>query len=64
VRGFVQNVEPPVLLMKHTGQYPFRLTDGVHRLYCSIAAGFTDIPAIKFIDLEAFDAGLILEELC
>jgi hypothetical protein len=65
LKGFVQDVElPPVQLTKHTGQSPFRLKDGVHRLYCSIAAGFTDIPAVNFIDLETLDAGLELEELC
>ncbi len=55
---------PPIELTKQAGRYPFCLKDGVHRVYCSIAAGFTHIPAIKFIDLEAFDAGLDLEELC
>ncbi len=67
LRGFVQNAElPPVELLRQTkpGPYPFCLKNGVHRLYCSLAARYTDIPAVKFFDLAAFDAGRDLEELC
>lgn len=67
LRAFVQNAElPPVELVRQTkpGPYLFSLKDGVHRLYCSVAAGYTDIPAVKAFDLEAFDAGRDLEELC
>jgi hypothetical protein len=65
--GFVRNVElPPVELLRQTnpGPYPFCLKNGVHRLYCSLAAGYTHIPAVKAFDLEAFNAGRDLEELC
>jgi len=55
---------PPIKLTKQAGRYPFDLRDGAHRLLCSIAAGFTEIPAVRFIDLAALDAGSDLEELC
>jgi hypothetical protein len=67
LRGFVQNAEmPPVEALRQTkpGPYPFRLTQGVHRLYCSLAAGYTEIPAVKGFDLKAFNASRNLEELC
>ena len=44
--------------------HPFCLKDGVHRLYCSLAAGYTEIPAVKAFNLEACDAERDLEELC
>jgi len=57
LRAFVVNdALPPVELTKQAGRYPFGLKDGVHRVYCSIAAGFTEIPGVKFIDLDALDA--------
>ncbi|HEY3628185.1 MAG TPA: hypothetical protein VGL00_17990, partial [Terracidiphilus sp.] len=55
---------PPVELTKQAGPCAFDLKGGAHRVYCSIAAGFTEIPAVKFIDLEALDAGRDIEELC
>ena len=65
LRAFVANdALPPVELAKQAGRYHFRLRAGLHRLYCSIAAGFTEIPAVKALDLKAFDAGLDIEELC
>ena len=67
LRGFVQNAElPPVELLRQTktGPYPFCLKDGVHRLYCSLAAGYINIPAVKAFDRESFDSGRALEELC
>jgi len=30
--------------------HKYRLVDGTHRLYCSLAAGFTDIPTVKGFD--------------
>jgi len=49
LHGFVVNdALPPVELTQQAGRYPFSLRDGLHRVYCSIAAGFTEIPAIKF----------------
>jgi hypothetical protein len=58
LRAFVANdALPPVELAKQARCHPFGLKDGAHRVYCSIAAGFTEIPAVTFIDLEALDAG-------
>jgi hypothetical protein len=40
---------PPVKIVEGDAEYgyKYRLTDGVHRLYLSIAAGFTHVPTIK-----------------
>jgi hypothetical protein len=40
---------PPVEIIEGRASYGYRykLTDGVHRLYLSIAAGFTHVPTIK-----------------
>lgn len=39
---------PPieVLARKNTGNYLYNVTHGCHRLHCSIAAGFSKIPAV------------------
>jgi hypothetical protein len=31
--------------------YGYKLTNGTHRLYCSLAAGFTHVPAIQGFDI-------------
>ena len=65
LRGFVKQAEiPPIELKKTTGKYPYELADGCHRLYCSLAAGFTHIPAVPAFDLEAFDKRIRPEDLC
>jgi len=65
LRAFVEDdALPPIELTKQAGRFPFYLQHGMHRLYCSIAAGFTEIPAVKFIDVEALDTGRDIEELC
>jgi hypothetical protein len=39
---------PPVEMVSRTsGPYPYTVTEGVHRIYCSIFAGFTHIPAVN-----------------
>lgn len=51
--GFRSNVPiPPVqIVTRQAGYpYPYKLVAGAHRLYCSLAAGFTYIPAIKGFD--------------
>jgi hypothetical protein len=35
------------------GPYAFKLTHGVHRLYCSLAAGFTHVPVVEGFDITA-----------
>ena len=50
LRGFQANEAiPPVEVVEAPPGYGYRykLTHGAHRLYCSLAAGFTHIPAIK-----------------
>jgi hypothetical protein len=45
---------PPVKLVRGPDSYgyPYKLTDGCHRLYCSLAVGFTHIPAVKGFDMK------------
>jgi hypothetical protein len=33
--------------------FRYKLTAGTHRLYCSLAAGFTHVPAVEGIDITA-----------
>jgi hypothetical protein len=58
LRGFVNgDALPPVELLKTSaGEHAFELKDGLHRLYLSLAVGFTHVPAIAGFDLDAFDA--------
>lgn len=35
------------------GPYRYKLTHGVHRLYCSLAAGFTHVPVVEGFDITA-----------
>jgi len=67
LRGFVKNAElPPVEVLRQTGSGPYRfcLKNGTHRLYCSLAAGYTKIPAVKALDSESTDTGRELGGLC
>jgi hypothetical protein len=51
LKGFrLGNALPPVAVVAGRDGYPFELTGGVHRLYCSIAAGFTHIPTVPGFD--------------
>ena len=36
-------------------EYPYRLTEGVHRFYCSLAAGFSHVPTIPGFDSATLD---------
>jgi hypothetical protein len=50
LRGFQTNEAiPPVEVVEAPPGYGYRykLTHGAHRLYCSLAAGFTHVPAAK-----------------
>ena len=48
LRGFRTNAQmPPIWIYKsRSGHYCYKIQDGVHRFYASIAAGFSHIPAI------------------
>ena len=48
LRGFIENTEtPPVQVVKQPpgSDYVYRLYNGTHRFYCSVAAGFSHVPA-------------------
>lgn len=49
LRGFVlDEAIPPVGVWEaQGGEHPYKLTHGAHRFYCSVAAGFTHVPAVK-----------------
>lgn len=58
LRGFRSgDAIPPVAIVEGRPPYPFRykLSHGVHRFYCSLAAGFTHVPAVSGFDWEALD---------
>lgn len=54
LRGFVTGAAIPPVEMVRTlaGPYTYKLIDGLHRFYCSVAAGFAHIPAVKGFDFE------------
>lgn len=55
LRGFrAGDAIPPVEVVVGPPGYGYRykLTHGTHRLYCSLAAGFTHVPAIDGFDWE------------
>lgn len=48
-RGFVENSAiPPVEIVKlpEGSDYPYQLRNGAHRFYCSVAVGFSHVPAV------------------
>jgi hypothetical protein len=56
LNGFQSNAAiPPIELVDAPAGSPFRymLTAGTHRLYCSLAAGFTHVPAVEGFDITA-----------
>jgi hypothetical protein len=53
LRGFREGVQiPPIHLVKLTPRAPFRyrIGDGSHRFYCSLAAGFSHVQAFEGYD--------------
>lgn len=58
LRGFIDNdaIEPvEVVSESSNSEFRYKLTHGVHRLYCSLAAGFTHIPSKPGFDWETLD---------
>jgi hypothetical protein len=54
LRGFgLGDAIPPVRVVEGIleGPHQYKLVHGTHRLYCSLAAGFTHIPAVRGFDL-------------
>ena len=59
--GFVENSAiPPVDIKRQPRDsvYPYALWNGAHRFYCSVAAGFSHVPAVVTGELEAAQANL------
>lgn len=57
LRGFRSGETiPPVQIVEGHAGYPYRykLTHGVHRFYCSLAAGFTHVPWVKGFDWDSY----------
>jgi hypothetical protein len=54
-RRITDGAIPPIELVDTPAGSLFRykLTAGTHRLYCSLAAGFTHVPAVEGIDITA-----------
>jgi hypothetical protein len=48
---------PPVKVVRTASKIvqPYKLVDGAHRLYCSLAARFTHIPAVEGFDMHPTD---------
>jgi hypothetical protein len=58
LRGFRSDAAiPPVEVVNGTPGYPhqYKLTHGAHRFYCSLAAGFTHVPAVQGFDWKSLD---------
>jgi hypothetical protein len=45
-----RSFDDPIQVLRQTGQWPYRLHDGVHRYYASRTLGFTHVPA-EMVDL-------------
>ena len=61
--GFVENsaIPPVKIKTKPPGSaYPYCLWNGAHRFYCSVAAGFSHVPAVVTGDCEEGQANLRL----
>ena len=57
-RGFVADAAiPPVEVIPESSgsAFNYKLVAGVHRFYCSLAAGFSHVPAVKGFDINALD---------
>jgi hypothetical protein len=58
LRGFrLGEAIPPVAVVacRSGSLYKYELTDGTHRFYCSLVAGFTHVPAVKEFDRNAYN---------
>jgi len=58
LRGFRSGaLIPPVEIVKAKpgDEYLYRLVAGTHRLYCSLAAGFTYVPAVEGFEINAMN---------
>jgi G:T-mismatch repair DNA endonuclease (very short patch repair protein) len=55
LQALANDAIPPVEIVEMPvgGPHHHKLTAGVHRLYCSLAAGFTHVPTIEGFDITA-----------
>ena len=56
LRGFREEAElPPIHLVKlgHETKFRYKIGNGSHRFYCSLAVGFTHVPAFEGFDFDA-----------
>ena len=57
-RGFVADESiPPVEVVSEPSDsaYRYKLVAGAHRFYCSLAAGFSHVPAIEVFEINALN---------
>ena len=57
LRGFrLGEAIPPVeIVSDQSGLHRYKLVNGTHRFYCSLAAGFTHVPAVEGFDRHMLD---------
>jgi hypothetical protein len=58
LRGFrTGSAIPPVeiVIEPPNSRFRYKLVAGVHRFYCSLAAGFSHVPAVEGFDRDALD---------
>ena len=58
LRGFVADEGIPpveVVLEPSDSAYSYKLVAGVHRFYCSLAAGFSHVPAVEGFDINTLN---------
>lgn len=58
LRGFMAGAKiPPVEVVCEPpgSRYRYKLVNGTHRFYCSLAAGFSHVPAVKGFDINALN---------
>ena len=58
LRGFQMGAALPpisVVALEPEASYKYKLVAGVHRFYCSLAVGFTSVPAITGFDWSTLD---------
>lgn len=58
LRWFINDtpIEPVIIALEpSSSDFSYRLVHGAHRFYCSLAAGFSHVPAIIGFDINAMD---------
>ena len=58
LRGFIADTEiPPVEVIPESSgsDFNYKLVAGAHRFYCSLATGFSHVPAVEGFDINTLD---------